>query len=118
MYTTPCKRKYLQISGQIKQEIFCGNLQENTPLPTIRKYAIDCQVSISTVSKALQFLAGQGIIYARRTTGYYVVPNIYDKKKELAMSLIEDLVTAVRILGYTEEDLLLFVKEYKKDVGK
>ena len=118
MYTTQCKRKYLQIAGQIKKEIFCGNLQGNTPLPTIRKYAIVCQVSISTVSKALQFLEGQGIIYARRTTGYYVVPHIYEKKKELAMSLIEDLVTAVRILGYTEEDLLLFVKEYKKDVGK
>ena len=87
-------------------------------MPKIRKYDILRQGSIITVSKAWQFLEIQGIIYDRRKTGYYVVPHFYEKKKELAMSLIEDLVTAVRILGYTEEDLLLVVKEYKKDVGK
>ena len=102
--------KYLQIAEQMKLDIF-NDLQGNAPLPTIRNSADKYHVNANTIAKAFKLLKEQRIIYSHRTTGYYVVPNIKERKQEFVFSLIDDLLICLENIGYTKADLLFFLEE-------
>ena len=58
----------------IQRRINSRALQPGEKLPSIRGFAATMQVSPSTVVEAYDRLAADGIIYARRGSGFYVAP--------------------------------------------
>ena len=72
--------KYRKISKAIKYDIF-SKLEENMPLPSVRMLSQVYSVNPATIVKALHILKYQGIIYNKRTNGYYVCPNILEMRE-------------------------------------
>jgi len=58
----------------IQRKITSRALQPGEKLPSIRGFAATMQVSASTVVEAYDQLAADGIIYARRGSGFFVAP--------------------------------------------
>ena len=53
---------YEQIKNQIKEGIIKNNIDEKTPLPSIRKLSKDIETSVMTVKKAYDELLEEGFI--------------------------------------------------------
>ena len=65
---------YLQIRDRIKRLIQSGTIQPGERLPSIRSLAKNVAVSPLTAIEAYSVLEGDGLIYARQGSGYYVSP--------------------------------------------
>lgn len=98
--------KYQRIAEDIKIDIFSNHMKDNMPLPSIREYAKKYCVNPNTISKALNLLKNEDIIYAHRTKGYFVVENIEDKRNELAKKEICNLLNILYKIGIDKQSLL------------
>lgn len=63
---------YEQIYNEIKKLIITGELKKNYRLPSEREFAVNLQVSRSTISNAYKQLDSEGYIKVRPKSGYYV----------------------------------------------
>lgn len=66
---------YLQIYGQIKEDIKQGNIVHEERLPGIRTLAKTLGVAVNTVSRAYAQLAVEGYAEARHGSGFFVLDN-------------------------------------------
>lgn len=58
--------------NEIRQRIAAGLLCSGERLPSVRRFATTMHVSPSTVVEAYERLAAEGVIRARRGSGFYV----------------------------------------------
>ncbi|MBL4758212.1 MAG: PLP-dependent aminotransferase family protein [Rhizobiales bacterium] len=70
---------------EIRQRIDSHRLMPGTKLPSIRKFAETMQVSKSTIVDAYDRLVAEGVIQARKNSGFYVAGHL----PPLALSKIE-----------------------------
>lgn len=61
-----------QIFAKIKAKILSGELSPDYQLPSIRNFARDNRISVITVQKAYEILEANGLIYSKRSKGYFV----------------------------------------------
>lgn len=61
-----------QIFAKIKAKILSGELSPDYQLPSIRNFARDNRISVITVQKAYEILESNGLIYSKRSKGYFV----------------------------------------------
>ena len=99
---------YLQIMEQIKQRIAVGDWVEGQPIPSIRQFAVDLQVSVITVKRAYMELEREGVIVTQHGKGSFVamIPGIGAKLRE--QELKQHLEQAMRIaaeLGMGQKEL-------------
>ncbi|NMA93986.1 MAG: winged helix-turn-helix transcriptional regulator [Clostridiales bacterium] len=85
---------YEQIKNAIKDEILQGKLSFDEQLPSVRELSAELGVSILTVKKAYDELAGEGFIIIRQGLGTFVAPineslHQEERQKELEKHLIE-----------------------------
>lgn len=85
---------YEQIKNAIKDEILEGKLSFDEQLPSVRELSAELGVSILTVKKAYDELAGEGFIIIRQGLGTFVAPineslHQEERQKELEKHLIE-----------------------------
>lgn len=73
--------RYLRVYQYYKDLILEGKLPEETKLPSIRKGALQLQVSRTTMENAYLLLAAEGYIISKPQSGYYVT-DIAKKKRE------------------------------------
>lgn len=64
--------KYQQLAERQAKRIAANELQAGAALPSLRRYAEHHNVSLSTASKAYQWLEQQGLIQAEAKRGYFV----------------------------------------------
>lgn len=88
---------YEQIVNQIKEKIMHGQLQADTPLPSVRTLAKELKVSALTVKKAYDSLEEEGFVITIHGKGSFVAfasqgLMLEEKKKEVEA----DLETAIR----------------------
>ena len=74
-----------QVMEEIRQRIDSHRLMPGTKLPSIRKFAETMQVSKSTIVDAYDRLVAEGVIQARKNSGFYVAGHL----PPLALSKIE-----------------------------
>lgn len=74
-------QRYLQVYKYYKDLIESGQMEPETKLPSIRKGALQFQVSRTTMEAAYLLLAAEGYIMSRPQSGYYVT-DMAEKKKE------------------------------------
>ena len=88
---------YEQIVNQIKEKIMHGQLQADTPLPSVRTLAKELKISALTVKKAYDSLEEEGFVITVHGKGSFVAfagqgLMLEEKKKEVEA----DLETAIR----------------------
>lgn len=66
----------------IRKDIETGQLEEGSRLPSKRQYALDLQLSLSTVEQALDLLEQEGYIETMERKGVFVLPG--NRKKTAA----------------------------------
>ena len=80
-------QRYLQVYNYYKDVIESGQMTAEMKLPSIRKGAIQFQVSRTTMETAYLLLMAEGYIVSKPQSGYYVT-DMAEKKKERAKETI------------------------------
>jgi len=105
---------YEQISRQIKELIFKGELKEGDMLPSIRGLAREIQISVITTKRAYEELEREGFIVTVRGKGSYVAAQNTDLLREQKLKLIEDKLSQVveesRVLNLGFDDIKNILK--------
>ncbi|QAA34843.1 GntR family transcriptional regulator [Clostridium manihotivorum] len=100
---------YEQISTQIKNLIFTGELSEGDALPSIRSLAQELKISVITTKRAYEELEGDGFIETIPSKGSYVSRKNKELMKEKHLKLIEDKLIEVleeaNLLNLSLDDL-------------
>ncbi|WP_160680528.1 GntR family transcriptional regulator [Clostridium sp. C8-1-8] len=100
---------YEQISTQIKNLIFTGELSEGDALPSIRSLAQELKISVITTKRAYEELEGEGFIETIPSKGSYVSRRNKELMKEKHLKLIEDKLIEVldeaNLLNLSLDDL-------------
>ena len=73
-----------QIFSKIKAKILSGELDADFQLPSIRNFAKDNRISVITVQKAYQILELEGLIYTKRSKGFFVKSMNNNERKIIA----------------------------------
>ncbi len=110
---------YEQIIKQIKNQIINDELEEEEPLPSIRKLARELGISVITTKRAYEELEKEGFIDTVGGKGSFVAGQNKEFLKEKKMKVVEDKLTEAvaeaRMLdiGYKElkEMLSILYKE-------
>lgn len=77
---------YLELAREIQQLIEQGTLRPGHRLPSVRRMALQRDVSISTVIQAYTVLENRGVLEARPQSGFYVRPRLADRAPEPRMA--------------------------------
>lgn len=100
---------YEQITKQIKNLIFSGELCAGDSLPSIRNLAQELKISVITTKRAYEELEHEGFIETIPGKGSYIAGQNKELLKEKRIKLIEDkLLDAVeesRLIGLSLDDL-------------
>ena len=111
---------YEQITRQIKSQIISGELQEGEALPSIRRLAMDLQISVITTKRAYEELEKEGFVDTVEGKGSFVAMQNKELLREKKMKIVEDklaeAVAEARLLGITRAELeemlgLLFLEK-------
>ena len=101
---------YEQIGKQIKAQILSGDLEEGSPLPSIRRLAQDLQISVITTKRAYDELEAEGFINTVGGKGTFVAVQNKELLREKKMKIVEEaLVRAVdeaRLMGIGEDQMI------------
>jgi len=84
---------YEQVSKQIKAQIISGELAEGDALPSIRKLAMELQISVITTKRAYEDLQKEGFIDTVSGKGCFVAMQNKELLREKKMKTVEDLLS-------------------------
>jgi GntR family transcriptional regulator len=88
---------YQQVSKQIKAQIISGDLSEGDPLPSIRKLAMELQISVITIKRAYEELEKEGFIDTVGGKGCFVAMQNMELLREKRIKTVEEVLSeAVR----------------------
>jgi GntR family transcriptional regulator len=94
---------YEQINRQIKAQIISGDLAEGEALPSIRKLALELQISVITTKRAYDELEREGFINSVGGKGTFVAVQNQELLKEKKMKIVEERLAAAvaeaRLMG-------------------
>jgi GntR family transcriptional regulator len=99
---------YLQIMEQMKQRIAVGDWVEGQPIPSIRQFAVDLQVSVITVKRAYMELEREGVIVTQQGKGSFVAstPGLGAKLREQELKQhLEQVMRIAAELGIGQKEL-------------
>lgn len=72
---------FLQIKGEIMNQIIMGILKDDSAIPSIRTMAQEYKLNPNTISRAVTELVNDGILYKKRGIGLFVNAGISNKLK-------------------------------------
>jgi GntR family transcriptional regulator len=100
---------YEQIKKQIQAQIMSDQLKPGDLLPSIRKLALDLQVSVITTKRSYDDLENEGYIHSVAGKGSYVAEQNPELLHEKRLKRIEDTlqiaVEEAHILGVSIEEI-------------
>ncbi|MBN2198366.1 MAG: GntR family transcriptional regulator [Candidatus Aminicenantes bacterium] len=100
---------YEQIVRQVKSQIISGELVAGDPLPSIRKLALELQISVITTKRAYDELEGEGFIDSVGGKGTFVASQNKEILRERKMKVVEEklaqAVAEARLLGIKPREL-------------
>lgn len=117
-YFAEDKPIYIQIREKVEDQIINNQLKEGDQAPSTNQLVNFYKVNHITVSKGVNQLVDEGILYKKRGIGMFVAigarEKLVQKRKE---SFIEDyvvtLVQEANKLGITENEIIGFIKKIK-----
>lgn len=115
----PNKAIYAQIVDYYYQLICSGELTPGEKLPSVRDTAQTLQVNPNTVSRAYQEMDRDELTFSKRGQGTFVTEDllkIKDLKESLASAQVEALITYMKKLGFSNEEMMVSVKRSLKEL--
>ena len=101
---------YFQIVNQIKHQILSGELAEGSALPSIRKLAMELQISVITTKRAYEDLEKEGLINSVAGRGMFVATQNLELVREKKMKVVEEklaeAVALAQLHGIAQQDLI------------
>lgn len=112
---------YRQLRDRMVGLIMAGVFAEGDAIPSVRTVSADYQINHLTVSKAYQVLVDEGLVEKRRGLGMFVVQgareNILRAEKTQFLNIeLPKLLQRMVQLGISEDDLIKYMQQQKKDV--
>jgi GntR family transcriptional regulator len=100
---------YDQIKSEIKRQIISGDLSDGEALPSIRKLALDLQISVITTKRAYDDLEKEKLILSVAGKGTFISAKNKELLKEKKLNLIEsklsEAVKAAKMFGIKKKEL-------------
>ena len=100
---------YQQIKDQIKDAILKNELVEGDPLPSIRSFANDLQVSVLTIRRVYEELEQEGFVVSQVGIGTFVsasnVELLRDAKRRLVEQKMQDMIQTAQSLNISKDEL-------------
>jgi len=109
---------YVQIREKIEDLILHNQLKEGDQAPSTNQLVNVYKVNHVTVSKGVNQLVEEGILYKKRGIGMFVAEGaraklIEKRKKRFVDDFIVKLVQEANKLGITDEEIIQFIKQVK-----
>ena len=107
---------YEQIKDGLRKLIVTGAMAPDEKLPSVRALATQLSINPNTSRRAYNELQGEGYIYSVPGKGSFASGSMdadAARRKEL-LTRVRELVTELRYLGVTDEELLAILKEEDK----
>jgi len=109
---------YIQVREKIEDQIINHQLQEGDQAPSTNQLVNFYKINHATVSKGVNQLVDEGVLFKKRGIGMFVAEGarnkLLEKRKE---SFIEDyvvkLVREAEKLEITENEIIRFIKKVK-----
>lgn len=109
---------YLQIREIIEDQIVRDLIKEGEQAPSTNQLVNFYKVNHATVSKGVNQLVEEGILYKKRGVGMFVAEGaketlIQKRKEAFVKEFIVGLVAEAKILGISDSELLELIKVVK-----
>ena len=107
---------FLQIKKWIEEQILQGILKEEDQIPSTTQIVQFYKINHITVSKGINLLVDEGIIYKKRGVGMFVCPGAMEllknlRRSEFTKNFVKPMVKEAKNLNIENENLLEIVKE-------
>lgn len=109
---------YTQLVERFRQQITAGVLEEGSQLPSVRLLASQLAVNPNTIQRAYRELEAQGWVQSIPGKGSFVRNPAgagFARKHEL-LEQLESILTELRALGVTEQELNKYLQEEEHHV--
>ncbi|MEE8806973.1 MAG: GntR family transcriptional regulator [Lactimicrobium sp.] len=109
---------YLQVVRQIEKEIASGRRKPGEKMPSTRDLALAFQINPNTASRVYQVLESEHICMTKRGLGTFVSEDadmVKNIRNQMAKESIAGLISSLKELGYSEEEMIQMIKENWKD---
>ncbi|AKL96576.1 transcriptional regulator GntR family [Clostridium aceticum] len=110
---------FLQIKEKIEDQIVNNQLKEHDQIPSTTQMVQFYKVNHITVSKGINLLVEENIIYKKRGVGMFVAEGAREKlmqnRKELfADNFVLPMIQEAKKLGLTDTDIANIIKKVKE----
>ena len=107
---------YEQIKDGLRKLIVTGALGPDEKLPSVRVLAQQLSINPNTIQRAYNELEGEGYIYSVPGKGSFASGNTGadDQRRQELMNKVRELVTELRYLGVSQEELAELLREEKR----
>ena len=109
---------YIQLVERISRQIASGAYKPGDKFPSVRELALEAAVNPNTMQRAMAALEADGLLITSRTSGRTVTEDmtlIESVKKNIAVSEYNNFYNSMKELGYSDDEILRFVKETKPE---
>ncbi len=109
----------MQIKEKIEDQIFKGQLQEHEQIPSTTQMVHFYKVNHITISKGINLLVDEGIIYKKRGVGMFVAEGAKEQLVEQRKGLFESqyvlpLIEEAEKLDLTEAEINRIIRKVKE----
>ena len=105
-----------QIGEKLCVMIASGELNAGDRLMSVRDVALNAGVTPNTVQKSFEQLEQQGVIYSKRSSGWFVSENV-DIAKDVLNGLIRsktiNYLNDMQTLGLDKKEIIEIIKEFR-----
>ncbi|WP_019007728.1 GntR family transcriptional regulator [Cohnella laeviribosi] len=114
---------FLQIRDRIEDQIVNGQLKEQDQVPSTNQLVHFYKINHITVSKGINLLVEDGILYKKRGVGMFVAEGAREKivqKRKAAFldEYVRPMVLEAEKLGISESEMVSLIKQAKgRDQG-
>ncbi len=108
---------YLQVIHKLKQDIVTGKLKLGEKMPSSRDYSNELGLNFNTVARVYKEMEMEGIVFTKRGLGTFITESsekVESIRLEMAKELIENFVDGMLQIGFTQEDMINFIKKSNK----
>ncbi|MTI96958.1 MAG: GntR family transcriptional regulator [Firmicutes bacterium] len=110
---------FLQIKERIEDQVVNGQLQEHEQIPSTTQMVHFYKVNHITISKGINLLVDEGIIYKKRGVGMFVAEGAMEKliknrKDSFADKFVLPMIQEARKLGLSDKDVNEIIKSLKE----
>ena len=105
---------YLQVIHKLKQDIVTGKLRPGEKMLSSREYSHELGLNFNTVARVYKEMEMENIVFTKRGLGTFITEStekIEIIRYEMAKELLENFVTGMEQIGFTQKDMVEFINK-------